>query len=627
MQTIDVSKSATIVLGRANEFGDHDTVVFDISSIRSLVGDGTVSLYFKRTAGEAIYIPINVTVNGNLVRWVPSQTDLGVDSKSGECEIRYEYNDGLYISRTFNVLIMKSMVADSDELPDGENLYESWLSDLNSSMVTLHDYLARIEETYGWKSISYIEHNDDDSFGIFFTDGTSYTTPILKGDRGEKGDTGATGSRGPKGDKGDTGASGSTGPQGPKGDKGDKGDPGDIGPAGPKGDKGDPGEKGEKGDPGATGPKGDTGPQGEKGDKGNTGQTGPRGDTGPTGPQGPQGKKGDKGDKGDTGATGPAGADGADGEDGADGKSAYEYAVDGGYTGTEQEFAQKLAEEGVLDVQVNGTSVVTDGVANVPIASTNNFGVVRTSSGRGIGIVNDGSANTGFLFLDKASVAGIKGGLEEFRPIVPQRLDSAVFYGLTRAAGVNMSSSNNAVGTYTDDAKVAIQKMLGIYEPPWELLNDITLSEIGGIDVTADDNGVPYDLLSVYIYVLYPANAESIPSGYSRIRFYDKSDGNINAHAISTETGRYQTSTSMKFKHIYIERRHSNMVIAWYTQQVAIGGYGDWVTKPFFQNNINTGGRSGGIVFNAGTIKRIAEPPDDNEPAGTRFVIYGQRAY
>ena len=271
MQTIDVSKSATIVLGRANEFGDHDTVVFDISSIRSLVGDGTVSLYFKRTAGEAIYIPINVTVNGNLVRWVPSQTDLGVDSKSGECEIRYEYNDGLYISRTFNVLIMKSMVSDSDELPDGENLYESWLSDLNSSMVTLHDYLARIKETYGWKSISHIEHNDDDSFGIFFTDGTSYTTPILKGDRGPKGETGATGSRGPKGDKGDTGASGSTGPQGPKGDKGDKGDPGDIGPTGPKGDKGDPGEKGEKGD------------------------------------------------KGDTGATGPAGADGADGADGEDG--------------------------------------------------------------------------------------------------------------------------------------------------------------------------------------------------------------------------------------------------------------------------------------------------------------------
>ena len=49
-----------------------------------------------------------------------------------------------------------------------------------------------------------------------------------------------------------------------------------------------------------------------------------------------RGDKGDKGDKGDTGATGAAGADG---------KSAYQYAVDGGYTGTEAEFAAKLAKE------------------------------------------------------------------------------------------------------------------------------------------------------------------------------------------------------------------------------------------------------------------------------------------
>lgn len=43
--------------------------------------------------------------------------------------------------------------------------------------------------------------------------------------------------------------------------------------------------------------------------------------------------------------TGPAGANGADG------KSAYQYAVDGGYTGTEAEFAEKLAQE-----QLTGTT-------------------------------------------------------------------------------------------------------------------------------------------------------------------------------------------------------------------------------------------------------------------------------
>ena len=49
--------------------------------------------------------------------------------------------------------------------------------------------------------------------------------------------------------------------------------------------------------------------------------------------------KGDKGDKGDTGETGATGATGAAG------KSAYAYAQDGGYTGTEEQFAEKLAQE------------------------------------------------------------------------------------------------------------------------------------------------------------------------------------------------------------------------------------------------------------------------------------------
>ena len=52
-----------------------------------------------------------------------------------------------------------------------------------------------------------------------------------------------------------------------------------------------------------------------------------------------RGEKGDKGDKGDTGETGATGAAGANG------KSAYQYAQDGGYTGTEAEFAEKLAAE------------------------------------------------------------------------------------------------------------------------------------------------------------------------------------------------------------------------------------------------------------------------------------------
>ena len=55
--------------------------------------------------------------------------------------------------------------------------------------------------------------------------------------------------------------------------------------------------------------------------------------------------RGDKGDKGDKGDTGETGATGATGAAGAAGKSAYQYAQDGGYTGTEEDFAAKLAKE------------------------------------------------------------------------------------------------------------------------------------------------------------------------------------------------------------------------------------------------------------------------------------------
>ena len=71
--------------------------------------------------------------------------------------------------------------------------------------------------------------NDDYTLTIEFTDGTSYTTPSIRGEKGE------TGSKGAKGDKGDTGAQGIQGIQGQKGDKGDTGASGKDGANGSNG--------------------------------------------------------------------------------------------------------------------------------------------------------------------------------------------------------------------------------------------------------------------------------------------------------------------------------------------------------------------------------------------------------
>lgn len=69
------------------------------------------------------------------------------------------------------------------------------------------------------------------------------------------------------------------------------------------------------------------------------------------------------GKDGEPGRDGVDGAPGKDGDPGEDGKSAYRYAQDGGYTGSEEEFARKLAEDCIpapATAKVGQTIVVTE---------------------------------------------------------------------------------------------------------------------------------------------------------------------------------------------------------------------------------------------------------------------------
>lgn len=202
---------------------------------------------------------------------------------------------------------------------------------------------------------------------------------------------------GAKGDKGDTGPVGPVGPQGPQGEVGADGQPGKDGTSpvisvsaitgghrititdangtktvdvmdGSDGKNGADGQPGADGSPGQDGQPGSDGLPGVDGADGvgiqsvvqtttstedggmnvvtvtktdgtsstfsvKNGSKGSKGDTGAQGEQGIQGIQGEKGEKGEPGADGAAGADG---------KSAYEYAVEGGYGGTEEEFASEL---------------------------------------------------------------------------------------------------------------------------------------------------------------------------------------------------------------------------------------------------------------------------------------------
>ena len=107
----------------------------------------------------------------------------------------------------------------------------------------------------------------------------------------------------------------------------------------------------------------------------------------------------------------------------------------------------------VTDVQVNGASIVTDGVANVPVAGDSIFGVVKVGNGMEL--------YQGAIRFRGASPSDVKVGTQTWRVVTPSRIYDSVFYGLASAAGdTTQRNSSNVVGTYTDEAKSAISQML-----------------------------------------------------------------------------------------------------------------------------------------------------------------------
>lgn len=130
-----------------------------------------------------------------------------------------------------------------------------------------------------------------------------------------------------------------------------------------------------------------------------------------------------------------------------------------------------------------------------------------TSTEAGIVIGGDGSYGVNVnaqhrLTIVMASSAVTKAGNSTFLPIVAYNQHEAAFYGLAKAAGDStQSASSNAVGSYTDAAKVAIQKMLGIYEAPWELIREDTFTNETEADciITADSNGQAFELTDVVL--------------------------------------------------------------------------------------------------------------------------------
>ena len=192
---------------------------------------------------------------------------------------------------------------------------------------------------------------------------------------------------------------------------------------------------GQAGAQGPKGDKGDTGAQGPKGETGATGAQGPKGDTGAQGPQGVQGEKGDtgaQGPKGDTGEQGPAGTDGSDG------KSAYEAAVEAGYSGTEEDFNRDLSE--VPQAIVKSDQAISDAADAASKAQE----AIDEMAASGIeqNISWDGETRTFIIGNDQFSIR-ISGNRLGF------------YYGDTEVSYMNGAALAIANGYFTNEVKIA----------------------------------------------------------------------------------------------------------------------------------------------------------------------------
>ena len=116
------------------------------------------------------------------------------------------------------------------------------------------------------------------------------------------------------------------------------------------------------------------------------------------------------------------------------------------------------ADAPVQDVQVNGTSILQDGVANVPIASADNFGVVKL--GDGLRLSTNGS---NVLLLTVANAGDVR-NQNNTHAVTGARSGDVAFFGLAAAAGDTTQKSIVGNGVYTEKTKKKISDMLNAPE-------------------------------------------------------------------------------------------------------------------------------------------------------------------
>lgn len=199
----------------------------------------------------------------------------------------------------------------------------------------------------------------------------------------------------------------------------------------------------------------------------------PEGRPGRDGTDGKDGAPGAKGDKGDPGEQGPKGEPGSDA------------------SVTAENIQSALGYAPVKDVQVAGSSVLADGVANVQMAGK---GVI------GVSAVDDysiGITESGILFLYNSRNGNIDNRSTNV-VLSPYNLDYAVKAAMCDGKGA----------AWTAAEQKAARERMGV-DKPYELIESITTDGTAIVERGAEPNGTPYNFSRVIVVATSPKNMES----------------------------------------------------------------------------------------------------------------------
>ena len=190
---------------------------------------------------------------------------------------------------------------------------------------------------------------------------------------------------------------------------------------------------------------------------------------------------------------------------------------------TAENIQSALGYAPVRDVQVGGSSVLADGVANVPVAQTwvtgeKQFGVMAPSIVHGLYAVN------GLIQVYPAESGNIDNRSSD-RPIVPHKLDYAVTAALTDGKGPAWTAAQQA----------AARERMGL-DKPLELIEEITLTEDAGVTRESDTDGTPWAKSAILITIISPGVSASMAVN-QQVYVEDDSIYNYGVNAVPARVG------------------------------------------------------------------------------------------